>query len=51
MVALEDFWGAISEEVKEYLAMRYYSTTRCLLSIEQVKIISEREISFMKKQN
>ena len=47
MIEEKDFWGAISDEVKEYLSMKYFGLTRCLLNDEQKKEISVNEIKFM----
>ena len=43
----EKFWDKIDNSVKEYLAMRYYKTTRCLLKPSQIEHISKQETLFM----
>jgi len=39
------------EEVKEYLSLRYYSITRCLLTDLQKLEIAKNEIEYMSKNN
>ena len=51
MIEAKDFWGAISNDVREYLSMRYFGMTRCMLSKEQEFEIAEREIEEMENLN
>ena len=51
MIKQEDFWDAIDSSVQEYLAMRYYNKTRCLLNASQISHIAKEELSFMIKIN
>lgn len=47
MVTITTFWNTIDNSVKEYLAIRYYKTTRCILTTYQINIIALKEIEFM----
>lgn len=49
MIEIDEFWDAITEEVKEYLSLRYYSITRCLLTDVQRLEIAKNEIEYMSK--
>ena len=48
-IEVEKFWNVIEPEVQEYLSMRYYGSTRCLLTKEQKLEISIKEIRFIEK--
>jgi hypothetical protein len=47
MIEAKDFWNNISNDVKEYLSMRYYGLTRCLLMKQQIEDISDKEVAFI----
>jgi len=39
-----ELWDYMTQEVREYMGMRYFQTTRCLLTAEQIDQICESEI-------
>jgi len=51
MITKEEYWKALDQEVREYLSMRYFHTTRCLLSEENMDHIYKEEMKFITEVN
>lgn len=43
----EQLWNYFSQEMKEYMANRYFKTTRCLLTKEQIDYICTEELKVL----
>jgi len=44
MIEEINFWNVLSDEVREYLSMKYYQKTRCCLEASEIASISRREV-------
>jgi len=42
-----ELWDYMTQEVREYMGMRYFQTTRCLLTAEQIDHICESELAVL----
>lgn len=47
----EELWDNLTNEVREYMANRYFQTTRCCLKPEDIQYICEEEINFLNHRN